>query len=138
MTDNIKVTFPVSANNNTLVENDAAIAQGSTTENCNIDRRIVLIDEAYTLLCDNLMSPKFGYLFEDIGGRYCSFDKLPKSVTTAKEFLDDPDMVAAFNENAVTHVVKISNYDTGDSIYINSDGYGTTRVVGRDASCKDK
>jgi len=134
----IKVDFPALNKNDRLADNDRKIADRSYTEICRIDKIIDVSVREYCAIGSALLADDDRW--EKIGGRDLSPDNMLRfreiceargcSADEYTSWVGNDEIRDWFRDHAVTVVVAVVS-DGLPPFFVNTEGYGYARYVGR-------
>lgn len=114
-------------------------ARGYDTERANILKELVLDKIEWDKISKNLIESTDYWNDENnepIGGSYSDDARLDGK--SFEQIAKDRRLVQIYRDSAVTNVVKVLNKDTGETFYVNTEGYNYARYVGFDKAPEKK
>lgn len=129
-TDLIKVAFPAINKTCDLEETDKEIAAGHNVTKCKVMRKVEVGDAVYNRLGMEFMDNGNEAIWGYIGGS-ASDDPRLDHVEHPNEIFDSKELSEIFMDTCYTMVTEVINKDSGDRFYVNTEGYGYARYVGR-------
>lgn len=130
MTKLIKVAFPNINKTCDLEETDLEISRGYNVQYCKIMRSVKVSDAVYNRLGMEFMNNGNEAIWGYIGGSRSEDPRLDE-VNHPSEIFNDAELRKIFMDTCYTMVTEVYNVDTGESFYVNTEGYGYARYVGR-------
>ena len=107
--------------------------RGYDTERANIVKELVLDKSGWDEISNNLIESREDWNDENdkpIGGTYSDDARLEGK--SLEQIFNDKKLIQIYRDAAVTNVVKVLNKDTGETFYVNTEGYNYARYVGFD------
>lgn len=128
----IKIAFPKLNKTDSLEETDHEISNGQNVEYCKIMRSVKVSDAVYNRLGTEFMDNGNEAIWGYIGGSRSDDPRLACALNF-NEIWNNTELRKIFLDTKYTMVTEVYNKDTGDSFYVNTEGYGYARYVGRQA-----
>jgi len=128
--DLIKVAFPAINKTCDLEETDKEIAAGHNVIKCKVMRKVEVGDAVYNRLGMEFMDNGNEAIWGYIGGSASNDPRLDK-VNHPNEIFNSKELREIFMDTCYTMVTEVINKDSGDRFYVNTEGYGYARYVGR-------
>jgi len=119
----IDVKFPSCNKNDWLSDNDDEINRSCNIESCEIKKIVVLDHKEYSTLSNSLLTDNEN-LFEKIGGSSID-DKYLEGITPGTDAY-----YSAWGTYGITNVVEVQ-CENQETFYVNTEGHGYARYVGR-------
>lgn len=130
----IQLYFPKASKLGDLDEYKEYFWRGYNTERAEVVKEMVFPDAIFRDVADKLLQ-SMPSMWQDedgnpVGGSYSDAPELEGK--TEQQIFSDKKLAQIYRDTAITNVVKVENKDTGETFYVNTEGYNYARYVGFD------